>query len=431
MIFLNASKREWFSGQCLLIAFFFVFSFNHIVLTKYHFVLGQASFYFIALALLTSNLSFLKAIPKRSLLFFAIFLTYCLGSTAVFCYLGEGVCSRRPYTAAISLVFVFLMVQYTAYFAESNPGFGARAEKYVVAGSWALVILSIPDIYVITRGGLLSHLPYGLDFLSPLGLPPYGGNRLRAFTQEPSYLGMTIATLYPICFIRANEKISIYRIGLVIGLWICLIFSVSRTGLLACFILTFVVLLGWPKRLVIFAILLIAFGLLWIYAPQLQASHFWSFSWVPLLNQINLDASSLVRSAHIFASFEVWLANPLFGSGLGQAGFVLPQFYPDWYTPSSPEYDVWMSKSAFGGTPSFALLPKLLAEIGLLGLAILLIWVFPTIKNIVNSFKNKDLTRIYALSFTGFLLASFGVEGYLFLPAWLIFALALGLNRRS
>lgn len=75
---------QWLSKQSLLIAFFFVFSFNHIVLTKYHFVLGQASFYCIAIALLTGYFPVFKAIPKRSLHFFGAFLIYCLGSASFF-----------------------------------------------------------------------------------------------------------------------------------------------------------------------------------------------------------------------------------------------------------------------------------------------------------------------------------------------------------
>jgi hypothetical protein len=432
MLFSASHRMQWLSKQSLLIAFFFVFSFNHIVLTKYHFVLGQASFYFIAFALLMGYFPIFKAIPKRSLFFFAIFLIYCLGSAGFFCWTDQGVCSTRPYTAAISLVFVFLFAQYTAYVTQHNPGFAASAEKYLVAGAWALVLLSIPDIAEIACGGVITSVPYGLDFLSPIGIAPYyGANRLRAFTQEPSYLGMVIATLYPICFYRLNEKFSLARTALVFGLWVCLIYSVSRTGILTCFIFSILILLGWPKRLFISLILLLALACFWLYLPQLWISGFWSFNWVPLLNKTSVDGSTLVRSAHIWASINAWLANPQFGFGLGQSGFVLPQFYPDWYTSASIEYEIWAPKSIFGGTPSLSFLPKLLAEIGLIGVVILLVWALPSLRDTKNIFKNNNLIRKYALAFAGFLLASFGVEGYLYLPAWLIFALILGMNRNQ
>lgn len=421
----------WLSKQSLLIAFFFVFSFNHIVLTKYHFVLGQASFYFVSLALLTSNLTFLKAIPKRSLLFFAIFLAYCLGSAAFFCVIGEGVCSRRPYAAAISLIFVFLMVQYAAYVAKTNPGFGASAEKYLIAGAWALVLLSIPDVVVIAKGGQLNHLPYGLDFLSPLGLSPYWGNRLRAFTQEPSYLGMVIATVYPICLIRLNQKVTAPNFILVLGLWICLLFSVSRIGILSCCILTVLILLGWPKRLLIMILFGLILACLYFFLPALEGHGLRAFSWTPVFKQSGLDGSNITRLAHTVATYKAWIGNFLFGNGLGQLGYVLPQFYPSWYGPGSPEFEIWAPKAAFGGTPSLSFLPKLLAEIGLIGLGILIIWAMPALKNTINSFKNNDLVKKYTLSFAGFLLASFGVEGYLFLPSWLIFALILGVSAKA
>lgn len=59
------------------------------------------------------------------------------------------------------------------------------------------MILALPDISTIWRGGVIGGSPYGWNALFSLGLP-YGATRLRGFTQEPSYLGMVISMLYPI-----------------------------------------------------------------------------------------------------------------------------------------------------------------------------------------------------------------------------------------
>ncbi|WP_408634207.1 O-antigen ligase family protein [Polynucleobacter necessarius] len=135
---------------------------------------------------------------------------------------------------------------------------------------------------------------------------------------------MVIATIYPICFIRLNEKASFSRAALVISLWICLVFSLSRTGILSCFLLTFLILLSWPQRFLVGVLVLGLLALLRLCILQGQANVFVGLSWLPYLNQGNLEGSSLVRGAHILASCKAWLANPFFGVGLGQLGYVLP-----------------------------------------------------------------------------------------------------------
>lgn len=427
MFFPKSKIQEKFSIFCLLAACFFAFSFNHIVLTQYHFLLGQAPFYCIVLALLTSHFR----IPKDPLIFIACFLAYCLGSAALFCSIGQGFCTRRPYTAAISVVFVFLTVQYVAVLVSKTPSLSQSIEKVFVYSAWALVILAMPDIWMIAKGMVvLKSPPYGIDFLAPLGFNAHVSNRLQGFTQEPSYFGMVIATLYPICFMRLNQKWSLQRLLLVIALWICLALSLSRTGLFACVITSVLILVLWPKRLLLLVVVLGLFVLAWNQFPQFRNGIFLSFSWIPLFTIPVLDGSSLVRLAHIAGALNTWLANMLFGVGLGQSGFILNQFYPSWYTSASPEYAGWVAQAPLGGVPSFSFLPKLLSEIGLLGAAILIWWAIPMVRNCFQAFANPTV-QTFAFAFFGFLIASFGVDGYLYLPAWIIFGVLVGLVKKD
>jgi hypothetical protein len=428
MFFPTSEKQAWFSKQCLLIAFFLFFSFNHLALTKYHFVLGQASFYFITLALFTSHFS----IPRRSLIFLFVFLAYCFGSAIFLCYGAERICSSRPYTAAISICFVFLFVQYVAYLVQHNLTFDVSIEKYLVYGAWALVIFALPDILILAGGGLISEFPFGFSELHFLALTPNSLTRLRGFTQEASYFGLVISTIYPILFIRLNERFKIPGLILVACLWTCLLFSGSRVGIITCSISTFLILFIWPRRLLCLLGALIAMALTWIvftgmsYGDLLNSSHGISFD-----PNSRSGGSNLVRAAHIMASIGSWLENPFLGVGLGQLGYVLPQYYPIWYPPSSPEYELWASKASFGGVPSLSFLPKLLAEIGLGGVGILTLWVAPLLHHLFKLNKENVQVRKYSFAYLGFLISSFGVEGYLYLPAWLIFGVLIGMHRRS
>ena len=109
---------------------------------------------------------------------------------------------------------------------------------------------------------------------------------------------------------------------------------------------------------------------------------------------------------------------------------MLNQFYPAWYTSASPEYANWVAQAPLGGVPSLSFLPKLLAEIGLLGSAILIWWALPCAQNCLKTFENPH-AKTFAVAFVGFLIASFGVDGYLYLPAWIIFGVLVGLARKE
>lgn len=429
MFFPASSFQQRFTQWCLLGACFLSFSFNHIVLTKYHFVLGQASFYLIVPALLLSHFR-----PSgTAIIWVSAFLGYCLGSAALMCISGYGLCTPRPYTAAVSVIFVFLIVQMTAALVEKNPGLDQRLEKMFVCAAWALVLLALPDVYQIYCNSPLVVEPYGLKMLDFLSLKEvsFSPFRLRGFTQEPSYLGMVIATIYPICLIRLNRKFSLINSFLILALWVCLIFSMSRTGILVCMVLTVLVLLSWPKRLLLVSLFTFCLVVLWQYFPQFREGRYGVFltlSWVPI---VSIDGSTLVRSAHIYAAIKAWLANPILGVGLGQSGFILPNYYPAWYGPGSPEFVGWSKAANVGGTPSLSFLPGLLAQIGFLGACLCLCPLISRSTQLFHAIKTIPTAYSFFMAFMGFLLTSFGVDGYLYLPAWVVLGALVGLSRKS
>jgi hypothetical protein len=152
-----------------------------------------------------------------------------------------------------------------------------------------------------------------------------------------------------------------------------------------------------------------------------------NFNWS--LSSLSLDGSPLVRAAHIFAAIKAWWSNPFFWVGFGQLGFVLDLYYPKWYDSTSFEYDLWHSKAVFGGIPSINFIPKLFVEIGAVGFLIIICWGFPAVKSWTSNGKDEGLiTAKFAL--IGFLIAFFGVDGYLYMPAWLIFGAFIGRLRR-
>ena len=82
------------------------FSFGGTYLNKFHFALGQASFYFAFLALVTSG----YRPPNKSIAWIVMFAFYCLITSAIGCYWGSGICTSRPLTALVSIIFIFIRI---------------------------------------------------------------------------------------------------------------------------------------------------------------------------------------------------------------------------------------------------------------------------------------------------------------------------------
>jgi hypothetical protein len=141
-----------------------------------------------------------------------------------------------------------------------------------------------------------------------------------------------------------------------------------------------------------------------------------------------VDNSTVIRVGHIVASIKLWLDNFFMGVGFNQSGFYLSQYYPKWMMLSK-ETDKWAQLSNVGGTPSFSFIPKILSELGFLGLMLVSYRLYPFIKKIRDYWVDDYYIRVFSYAFLGFLISSFGVEGYLYLPAWIVFGVLLGLVR--
>lgn len=430
MFFLKSSSQYHFSKLCLLVACLSAFSFNGIWLNQYHFLLGQAPFYFAVLSLATSGYR-----PNRIPLVWCVaFIGYCLISALGICYLGDGLCTRRPYTGVVSIVFIFLIVQYAAHTVSNSLKFEKKIEQYLVASAWIVVLLSFPyvvDLFI----GAENRTQHWQHWVHNLASKLNVGSRLKELTLEPSYLGMVIAMLYPIALIRANEesaiKKSLLRWFLVLGLWIPLFLSSSRVGVFVCLGLTALILVMWPKRFLMAAV----FGgaMFYIMLPQI---YILIANYGPTLlgwfSGGGLDGSTLVRISHMQASINLWSEFPLWGVGLGQSGYLLHNYYPETYGPNSPEFAHWTNQAAVGGVPSFSFIPRAVSEIGIIGVLILMVGVLSALKNLPIQFKKSRSVQKYTFAFIGFLVASFGVDGYLYIPAWIIFGALIGiLNRKT
>lgn len=405
----------------LLIAVFLSFSFNNIALTQYSFLFGQLCFYPLFILIIISR----RYVNRNDFIFFVSVVTCVVISWFVNCE-NDVICTTRPFMSLMPISFVFLMVECVSKKIQHNNELAGQIVSVFIASSWACVLLSLPDIISVALGDI--QLSF---FESPLFKAvnqPYVTNRIRGFTQEPSYFGMVVSVLYPFCLCRIKNGIN-YTSNFLLFLlmWICLIFSMSKVGLVTCFILT-ILMFARNFRLIAFFVSFLTL-LFWAgYIGLFDGLFTQNIHYINQWTADGVDISTKTRIGHMYAAIRIFCEYLFFGIGLGQSGYIIPFFYPDWIF-SSPEINDWIASADVGGAPSFAFIPKLMAEFGLVGMAPILLIFIGLMNKVSKALQTSPDLIAYVYSFVAYMISSFGVEGYLYLPAWIVFACIVGICR--
>lgn len=135
--------------------------------------------------------------------------------------------------------------------------------------------------------------------------------------------------------------------------------------------------------------------------------------------------SNMARYASWIAGLKVFICNPVLGVGWGQYGFYAADLYPQWALQSS-EIQIWANASLLPWPPVFNLYVKLLAESGLLGLAVWLCFCSTFIKEMYG-FKNRFIQWKYMyddvmcmlLGTICFLINGFSYDSLRVAPLWI------------
>jgi O-Antigen ligase len=409
----------------ILGAALFSFSFNNISLTKYNFLLGQASFYFLVPAIF---LCF--HFNKKSLIYFFCFVIYIFMSEMAFCFSDNGICGLRPLTGIASIAFIFMSIETVAFAIKSSIVNLKEIERFFMYSAFIIIVCAIPDIIAINNGNIQSSLFEGrFHFLRYYNDSTYVTPRLRGFTQEPSYLGMVISTIYPFIFNNYIKKFSFFSFFLFFGIWVCLLFSLSKVGILTCLFLTFfLITINLKNKLYALFIVFVPVALISLIIPLdflLSSNSLYLGQW----SNSGVDSSSVMRFGSMLAALRLFFENPLIGVGLGQSGFFIPKYYPDWIW-TSPEALEYSQASYYGATPTFSFIPKLLAELGLIGFLFFGIR-FLLLTRKVYMLNHSNEVKPFYYSFIGFLISSFGVEGFAYIPAWIVLGVVIGTLKKS
>jgi O-antigen ligase len=227
--------------------------------------------------------------------------------------------------------------------------------------------------------------------------------RVSGFAFEASWLAGQIVTLYLpwlVASVLLRFRVTRYRWAeplLILASLAALLLSYSRGGLLIAVIALGVTLtvggknaiahaFAWffhpPKNstktkiysvgirfIIILLAVALVFGSITFLAGQKYVSRLWTVN-ANSISDYFVKTSAGGRFTYLWAEWQLFVAHPVLGTGLGSSGLYLYQYFPDWALYNNPEITQHLSPTSSLYPNSKNLYLRLLAETGIIGFSI-------------------------------------------------------------
>lgn len=270
---------------------------------------------------------------------------------------------------------------------------------------------------------------------------------IRSVTGETSYFAMYSTFILPwvlsYIFTSKTKRNKLAYSFLTSYVLLLIVFSKSRTAYAITFIQLFLYILSIfifdmkkstkKMAIVFFICILTLFALLnktiiRKYAGDANSINRISIKslYKSLTDQNNM--SNVARKGMQRAAINISKDRPIIGVGLGQFGFYAPQ-YVDSIALKSNEVKRWIDPNRLESwPPAFSLYPRILAEHGVIGLGLWIMFLLNIVYKIVIKIKRNfdDVIGVSLLvSFIGVLLSSFNADTYALIQLWLLLSLSI------
>lgn len=389
----------------------------------------------------------------RNYIYFFLFVIFVFASLFVNIsgiYYGDSFKGVSRVSRFISQLFVLLVYGTFSYFLYYFVR--ARGVAYVYSG----VEKSLLSVFIVCSIFCIFEIPYviGYDFtLSFLDSYSYIFRdfdyhsylrRLRSVSFEAPSFGMFLPIVYGVVLFSGRLSV-LKKIFLIVWIFALIYFSESRTAFVLVAIESMFALFLWCYSFnlrfrISFFLTFLALIFVGFLLDYLLGSPIFDFLYSKISSlSINTEddyhlASNLGRWGSQAAAIAIMKDNVIFGVGLGQAGFMLPDYYPDWAflsfqvkNWSDPYNELW--------PPVFSLYTRIGSELGAVGL---FIFVFGNVKVLIGLMRiyfkrSRDDVGNLALVLSVFLFVSlftfaqFGSFRFLFY--WVVLSLSIGLLR--
>ena len=254
-------------------------------------------------------------------------------------------------------------------------------------------------------------------------------HKIRGYAFEGSYFSLVLAFLYPWIlksFLSKNRK---WTDSILFIIFLVIVTTSQSRSIVSIFMIqTFLYVFMYYKMIfknykVLFSILILASILIMI-GPILVDN-------IKSLTEFeSTNVSNIIRFYSAYYAVQIGLDNPIFGTGIGLSGGHMASYYDDSIFSAYTAIN-WLQNSESLSVPVFSLLPKIMAEIGVIGLLLyLFIFLNPVwqikqlhkVKNIPDKYKEIGIAIISMV--LGLMVASFAVDTYYFYGYWISLAIS-------
>ena len=264
------------------------------------------------------------------------------------------------------------------------------------------------------------------------------GWKLRSLAFEASLFGTYISAIFPWVLLVALRKGKQFSVLLVVCIGM-VILSFSRTAYAICAI-QFLIMLFFLKKDVIQSYAKTLIGILFIMMVALYSAYTFlgelftvddildTFSAIWIFDSVVRETSNLTRVGSQVAAWNIFLEHPFLGIGWGQGAIWLVEYYPSgaWGSVEIREF--------FRYAPViFGMYPRVLAELGLVGMMAWFCLWGSAIASVYRRFKRQGGQYDMALmvSIIGVLLSGFNMDIFHFWAYWLFLGMVWALETKQ
>ena len=342
----------------------------------------------------------------------------------------------RQYFSLVLAAFILPVTFYNS-FLNINPKRLIYLIRKVIYYSFVIVIIySIIEILVVKFNminlkksvlNIFDYFPF-VEAKTDLRL-----KRISSITFEPPALGTYLITIFSwMCSYTITSK-SYFKFMPALLVIALAFISGSRAAffiiIVQAIIFVFAISQSYQynkifSKIVLTSLIAISAGLL-VYAPKIinyVDNEIQSFK----LNDDDHSLSNKSRFGIQYAMYQVFLDNPVVGTGYGQQAFVARSKYPSWAKRNNWEFRLkYLNQNSKRFPPGYNLYLRLAAETGALGLlgfllviSYIMIWCYNNLK-----MQKNLLAIIVFVSMTGFMLNWLKMDTFRIYGFWICLAL--------
>jgi O-antigen ligase len=266
--------------------------------------------------------------------------------------------------------------------------------------------------------------------------------RVSSLTYEPPALGTYLITIsgFMFSYIITSSKKATRFIPFIFVVILALI-SKSRTAfvviLLQCLVGLYFAYKTYPKFRVFFNKAMVVGFVLGLV--------FTFLFWTPISNAVSkrMDGLNIAKTEYSeknnsvsnksrlgiqVAMFETFKQNPILGAGWGQQAYVSRHYYPEWALKHNYEFiSSFQNENVKSFPPGFNMYLRIMAEMGILGIIIFLVFQFAVIKGTNLTYKmsahNKNISVSLFIGFIGFFFNWLQIDSFRIYGFWLCLAI--------